>query len=400
MLLQFLHFNDNDKMPGPQEEGYSRLYKIKPVLDELFAKFQEVYTPREAICVDESLLLYKGRLIFKQYGPMKRARFGIKIYLCCESDGDKKGSGGYCFRFKIYAGKDDPIDDILPVLRESSAYNPALSISENVVLFMTLPLLNQGYHVYTDNWYTSLRLYMYLLEKRTLACGTIRLNRGIPLELDDVRLAKGASAAVCGDSAWGQVVATKYHSTKVIHLLSTIHGHSDAPIEDRRESGVNRQPLVSAQYNRNMGGVDRQDQLIEPYDCTRKSMKWTKKLFFHLMQMSACNAFILQKERGVKSFKEFLEAVILSWLYDQADMPRTIEVDLHDDMVRLSERGHYPFQLPAAQKARPCKPCRVCKKKFGIRRDQRFFCPSCPSQPGLCVGQCFADYHQKVEYWK
>ena len=78
--MQFLHFADNDQMPGPGDDRYDRLYKIKPVLQYLSRKFQELYTPRNAICVDESLLLWKGRLVFKQFIRLKRARFGFKIY--------------------------------------------------------------------------------------------------------------------------------------------------------------------------------------------------------------------------------------------------------------------------------------------------------------------------------
>nr|KAG5698420.1 hypothetical protein BaRGS_006615 [Batillaria attramentaria] len=31
----------------------------------------------------------------------------------------------------------------------------------------------KGYHVYRDNWYLSLKMFMFLLEKQTLACGTV-----------------------------------------------------------------------------------------------------------------------------------------------------------------------------------------------------------------------------------
>ena len=183
-------------MPARGQPGYDRLYKIKPILEYLNERFQQLYEPRNAICVDESLLLFKGRLVFKQFIRLKRARFGIKIYLCCESDGGVQGGGGYCYRFKVYCGKDDPVNEITPALRAADALNPSLTISENMVVYMILPLLRKGYCVYTDNWYTSLRLYLYLLEKRTLACGTLRENRGVPADLVNTQLVKGASAAV------------------------------------------------------------------------------------------------------------------------------------------------------------------------------------------------------------
>ena len=157
LILKFLHFHDNSNLPARDDPSCDRLYKIRPVIYHLFEKFQLVYEPRRSICVDESLLLWKGRLLFWQYIPLKRARFGVKVYLCCESDGGIKGSGGYCYRFKVYAGKDDPVNEIRPVIPDDPHH---LSISEQMVVFLIAPLLDKGYHVYTDNWYTSLRLYL------------------------------------------------------------------------------------------------------------------------------------------------------------------------------------------------------------------------------------------------
>ncbi|KAM7294400.1 uncharacterized protein ISCGN_023906 [Ixodes scapularis] len=38
---------------------------------------------RPDLCIDESLLLFKGRLAFKQYIPSKRSRFGLKSFVLC-----------------------------------------------------------------------------------------------------------------------------------------------------------------------------------------------------------------------------------------------------------------------------------------------------------------------------
>ena len=50
-------------------------------------KFKSMYTLDKHIAVDEELLLWKGRLGFKQYIPNKRGRFGIKIFSVCEVSG-------------------------------------------------------------------------------------------------------------------------------------------------------------------------------------------------------------------------------------------------------------------------------------------------------------------------
>jgi hypothetical protein len=37
--------------------------------------------------VDEVIVKFKGRVIFRQYIPQKRKRFGIKIYKLCDESG-------------------------------------------------------------------------------------------------------------------------------------------------------------------------------------------------------------------------------------------------------------------------------------------------------------------------
>ena len=44
--------------------------------------------------------------------------------------------------------------------------------------------LNKGRKVYMDNWYNSPEMFLKLLERKTQAAGTVRLNRkGMPREL-------------------------------------------------------------------------------------------------------------------------------------------------------------------------------------------------------------------------
>ena len=47
----------------------------------------EVYSNGKNITVDESLILFTGRLSFQQYIKTKRARFGIKLFQLCTSNG-------------------------------------------------------------------------------------------------------------------------------------------------------------------------------------------------------------------------------------------------------------------------------------------------------------------------
>src|SRR6218665_2966681 len=52
--------------------------------------------------------------------------------------------------------------------------------------------------------------------------------------------------------------------------------------------------------------------------------------------------------------------------------------------------------LANASKAGPCKKCVVCRKN-GRRRETRYVCETCPSQPALCVAECFKRFHTEHE---
>ena len=45
LLLKFLHFSDNSNMPAPNDPSPDKLFKLRPLLDHFFEKFQEVYVP-------------------------------------------------------------------------------------------------------------------------------------------------------------------------------------------------------------------------------------------------------------------------------------------------------------------------------------------------------------------
>jgi len=61
-------------------EEYDRLWKLRTVFDKLNEAYAKFYNPSEHLAVDEVIVKFKGRVIFRQYIPKKRKRFGINIY--------------------------------------------------------------------------------------------------------------------------------------------------------------------------------------------------------------------------------------------------------------------------------------------------------------------------------
>ena len=100
LIQQFLHFADNS-LYCIDDPNRDKLFKVRKVIQMIVDRCKSVYIPSEHISIDEELLLWKGRLTFKQYIPNKRARFGIKLFSLCEDS-------GYMWNSFVYLGKEAP----------------------------------------------------------------------------------------------------------------------------------------------------------------------------------------------------------------------------------------------------------------------------------------------------
>ncbi|KAL6417032.1 hypothetical protein ACFW04_014740 [Cataglyphis niger] len=159
-ILQKLHFVNHN------EKSSDRLHKISSVCNKLQKSFKDSFSPFQNLCIDESLLLFKGRLSFKQYIPSKRSRFGIKTYVLCNC------KTGYVLDVNIYAGSETRITEDTPEIGKTG----------NIVLTLLKPYLGKGHTLYVDNFYSSPTLFNLLHTNATNACGTVKQRRkGMPV---------------------------------------------------------------------------------------------------------------------------------------------------------------------------------------------------------------------------
>lgn len=69
---------------------------------------------------------------------------------------------------------------------------PTKGLAHRVVISLVQDLEGKGYHVYTDNFYSSPALFMELKSKGFEACGTVRKNcRGLSTTFQAMNLDKG-----------------------------------------------------------------------------------------------------------------------------------------------------------------------------------------------------------------
>ncbi|KAG8236992.1 hypothetical protein J437_LFUL017113, partial [Ladona fulva] len=97
-ILQALHFSRNPEENEPMPND--RLYKIRPLINLFHERMRTIYTPRKELCVDESRVLWRGRLIFRQFIKNKRHRYGLKVYMLTEPS-------GLVLKFIVYTGQAD-----------------------------------------------------------------------------------------------------------------------------------------------------------------------------------------------------------------------------------------------------------------------------------------------------
>lgn len=162
LISKLLHFSDNEAALPKERDS---LQKIRFIVDHLRKKYKEAFCPFRNICIDESLLLFRGRVFFRQYIPSKRHRFGIKFFLLCDCE------TGYILDFLVYTGASTNV-------KEFDGVNN-IGKSGNIVLTLLEPYLNKGHTLFVDNWYTSPNLFDCLHKNETNACGTVKTNRKI-----------------------------------------------------------------------------------------------------------------------------------------------------------------------------------------------------------------------------
>jgi len=118
-------------------------------LDNNYAKF---YNPLENLAVDEVIVKYGGRVIFRQYIPKKRKRFSIKIYKLCDE-------AGYTCAMWVYLGKD------------SQSATDDMTATHATVRHLTHRVEDIGYKLFMDNFFSSPRLFDYLDGHKINSCG-------------------------------------------------------------------------------------------------------------------------------------------------------------------------------------------------------------------------------------
>ncbi|KFM69148.1 PiggyBac transposable element-derived protein 4, partial [Stegodyphus mimosarum] len=222
-----------------------------------------------------------------------------------------------------------------------------------------------------DNFFSSPDLFYELLHKYKIKrSGTIRSNRknylklnaGIQMQKEQIKI-KFSSG----------MTAASWKDNREVFMLSNMHSSIAAYDE------MGKLEIVST-YNKNIGFVDLSDQMANSYTFGRKTLKRTKKIFFHLPDLAVLNSFILCKMKiSDLSFADFRKNLIKQLLNDSEASASSARAS---DTISLI--GHWPIQN---KNPRRCVAC----QRSGIRKRSKYSCEKCDI--GLCI-TCFKNFYE------
>ena len=376
-ILQYFHTTDSTQNPRRGLPGHDKLHHIRHIMGIVQGQAFEQYHPHRENAIDEAMVAFRGRLGFRQYIPAKPHKYGIKVWVRADSH------NGYVCDFNVYTGKEGNRVEV--------------GLGESVVLKLCERIAGKYYHIYCDNYFSSVRLFKKLLEKRVYACGTIRTNRKCwPKDLNKKAFAKKAKGYIQLRQD-GNLVASGWKDNKAVFLLSTTADPTvDTTIaRKQRDGSIVDIPCPSAlpQYNQYMNGVDMADQNRTQYSSCRKSIKWWKYLFWFLFDTCISNSLILlnsspnhkqQTSRGndKKTTNLYFRMALAKLLIGKSQSGRKRQAPQEAATV-ADDVDHWPEK----RKSGTCKEC----SKRGKRCERRTGCGVCGVN--LCIDDCFKKYH-------
>ncbi|XP_063818872.1 piggyBac transposable element-derived protein 2-like [Pseudophryne corroboree] len=389
-ILRYLHFVDNfAQQPGNKD----KLCKIRPVLDKLEASFSGAVDPEEFQSVDEQIIPFKvhqsiGQSIGQSI-PKRSKPLGLKMWV-------RAGTSGYTYRFELYQGTSGDRDEV-----------SALGKSAAVVLRLCDDIQNKNHKVFFGIPFCTIPLLQKLRNQGIYATSTCSANSiiGAQSKLKTEKQLKeegrGASSVVTNGE---NISITRWLDGSVVHVASSCAGiqpQDSAQRWSKKEKELIHipRPFAVKLYNTHIRGVNLMDQCVAMYPHRRKNRRWYIRVFFHFLDVTCVNAWLLYRMSGFNDmnlldFKASIaRALINAGCMEQRRRERSSEtppplkrraVSKAPPEIRFSVGHHWP-KLTDAKHANRCHDV-ACTRKT------KYICMQC-LEP-LCPG-CFSNFHTK-----
>nr|XP_037286102.1 piggyBac transposable element-derived protein 3-like [Rhipicephalus microplus] len=390
-LRNHLHFVDTSATTARQKED--KLHLVRPIVDCFQAACRALPRSKE-LSIDEQMIPFSGRCGFRQYLPSKPNPLGLKNFVLASPD-------GLVLDFVVYTGKNTVDAD------DSKLYG----LGGAVVKKLATTITDDRAHIFTDRYFTGLRIMDHLLERTVFLTGTANANRteGAAANLpSDKAMKRGDSACLVRDD--GEVCVVKWKDNKSVLLMTSAVGCDPVATcmrwcKEAKKKVPVPQPAIVAHYNKFMGGVDLVDRYVSYYRINIKTRKWTVRFFTHFLDLAVCNSWILyQRDAQAMGIPK---KQVLSQLQFKQDIAETLirENPMHNRKERSdppATDNSRPVQLPNLDTRRDrfdhfpefCSPknamrCRNenCKGKTRVK------CTKCNVFLCLQGKNCFVKFH-------
>lgn len=350
----------------PEDAKAKEEEKIIKSIIEIMGKSKNYFNPGTVLTIDERMISFRGRTKFIVYDSSKPTKWGYRPYVLS----DKKT--GYTISMKL-----------LQNLEENEENKGKMQILCEEFMKDIYEKTKKQYILCTDGLYTTEDL---LEEKNFFFIGAIRQNR-IKSNRDNItkKIKKGEFEYFYKSCKKGNATLTKYNDSKQMYIISNFINlpkevKRNRWCKDKKKFIIDTYPNSIKVYSEYMKGVDLSNQLISYYELNSKTYKWWKRIFFHLIDISIVNSYILYKKYNKsaitqKTFRlEIVKSIINKY---------KIEID--------KERNN-DFHFPVyCNERKTCKNCSLSKDYTTKKAPTtHYICSNCKCY--LCIN-CFEKFH-------
>lgn len=344
-------------------------------MDAMLKGINRAWTVGQRVTVDESMIRYMGRAVeYVQYMPAKPIKHGIKVYaMCC-------AVSGIMIAWNVYTGAEEG------VVNSTTKICADLAKQANIHN-------QQGCILYTDNYYTSVKLARYFFEEfGWTITGTyaptdkksradydfpfLRLSRGAR---DSVKRGWFREAVLEMKTTTGKkyyIQATTWRDKKQVCFLSTNEvGFSDGMTVKRHTKKREKRDTIDApraqqDYSQFFNAVDRNDRDSSDYSTTIRTNRYYLRIFCWALDRIIHALYVIVCELHKRSTTERLGGEwpeYWSLYMDKNGGRRKFQIDLGIALmnygIELDWDGDKESQRPRWMRQSEFVPC-DCEKCF------------------------------------
>ncbi|XP_043288321.1 piggyBac transposable element-derived protein 4-like isoform X1 [Venturia canescens] len=349
-LSKCLRFDDKNTRKNHRK--LDRFALIREIWDKFITNCGKYYRPYEMCTLDEQMVGFKGRCIFRMYLPSKPDRYGIKFFMLNDSK--------TCYMMKA-----------VPYLGKTTQQRNE-PLAHFFVRELVEPIRDSNRTVVMDNWFTSIGLFQILLNEYNLkAIGTIRKNKKeIPRSFTEKAPPSTTKYCFANNQTLLSYVPKR---NKIVLILSSNSTNTEIDPKTKK-------PKLILQYNQHKSGTDSFDQACKLYTVARRTRRWPLKVFYGMLNMANVNSTILynlnhvdEKKTRLTFMKDLSFELIKPLLIRRHRIPqlrRNIKSAIAQLLNYETPTVDYSDVIPI-----PKTRCSYCHYSLGVKTT--IMCPQC-----------------------